>query len=63
MIALLLGGGMYLTIRLSVTTVVVIIYYGEKQAEFLFDLKFANIMRLIYIVTIFVGAIGGLPFI
>ncbi|MBT2215574.1 sodium:alanine symporter family protein [Virgibacillus dakarensis] len=46
-----------------ITTVVVIIFYGEKQAEFLYGLKFAKVMRFVYIVAILIGAIGGLKFI
>ena len=46
-----------------ITTVVVIVFYGEKQAEFLFGPTFAKIMRFLYIGAIIVGAIGGLQFI
>ncbi|MFS0689931.1 sodium:alanine symporter family protein [Sporosarcina sp. 179-K 8C2 HS] len=46
-----------------ITTVVVIIYYGEKQAEFLFGTTFSKVMRFIYIGAIIVGAVGGLQFI
>ncbi|KON87901.1 amino acid carrier protein [Sporosarcina globispora] len=45
------------------STVVVIIYYGEKQAEYLFGTKFSKVMRLVYVAAIFVGAIGGLKLI
>ncbi|KGX87921.1 alanine/glycine:cation symporter family protein [Pontibacillus litoralis] len=44
----------------SITTVIVIVYYGEKQAEFLFGTKFSKVMRIVYIIAIFIGAIGGL---
>ncbi|SIT74062.1 alanine/glycine:cation symporter family protein [Edaphobacillus lindanitolerans] len=46
-----------------ITTVVVIIFYGEKQAEFLFGTGFSKVMRFVYIAAILVGAIGGLQFI
>ncbi|MCG3087981.1 alanine/glycine:cation symporter family protein [Sporosarcina cyprini] len=46
-----------------ITTVVVIIFYGEKQAEFLFGTGFSKVMRFIYIGAILVGAVGGLQFI
>ncbi len=46
-----------------ITTVVVIIFYGEKQAEFLFGTAFSRVMRFIYIAAIIVGALGGLQFI
>ncbi|WP_100403671.1 alanine/glycine:cation symporter family protein [Bacillus sp. FJAT-42315] len=45
------------------STVVVIVFYGEKQAEYLFGLRFAMVMRFVYLVAIVVGAIGGLQFI
>lgn len=41
------------------STVIVIIFYGEKQAEFLFGLKFSKVMRYVYLASIMVGAIGG----
>ncbi|WP_203364626.1 sodium:alanine symporter family protein [Bacillus sp. REN10] len=45
------------------STVVVIVFYGEKQAEYLFGLGFSKVMRLVYLVAILVGSIGGLQFI
>lgn len=45
------------------STVVVIVFYGEKQAEYLFGLKFSKFMRLVYLVAIIAGAVGGLKFI
>lgn len=41
------------------STVIVIIFYGEKQAEFLFGVKFSKVMRYVYLLSIMVGAIGG----
>jgi len=55
-------GGTVVTLSLLlfvVSTLIVIIFYGEKQAEFLFGLKFSRVMRYVYLVSIFVGAIGG----
>lgn len=46
-----------------VTTIMVIIFYGEKQAEYLFGLKTAKASRFFYLAAIFIGAIGGLQFI
>lgn len=46
-----------------ITTIVVIVFYGEKQAEFLFGTAVCKVVRFIYIAAIIVGAIGGLQFI
>ncbi|CAM4412147.1 amino acid carrier protein [Bacillus manliponensis] len=46
-----------------ITTVVVIIFYGEKQAEYLFGPTFSKYMRIVYIAAIMIGAVGGLKFI
>lgn len=46
-----------------ITTVTVMIFYGEKQVEYLFGLKAAKGSRFIYLIAIFIGAIGGLQFI
>lgn len=46
-----------------ITTVVVIIYYGEKQAEFLFGSSASKVMRMVYLLAIVVGAVGGLKFV
>ncbi|QKG85896.1 sodium:alanine symporter family protein [Kroppenstedtia pulmonis] len=60
-----LGGAMVAVFLLifALTTVGVLIYYGEKQAEYLFGLGFSKVMRIVYILSIYVGAIGGLQFI
>lgn len=55
-------GGTVVTLSLLlfvVSTLIVIIFYGEKQAEFLFGLKFSRVMRYVYLASILVGAIGG----
>lgn len=59
-------GGTIVSITLFlfvITTVIIIIYYGEKQAEYLFGLKFSKVMRFIYMVAILLGAAGSLEFI
>lgn len=59
-----LGGGVVtLSITLFVlSTIIVIVFYGEKQAEYLFGIKFAQVMKFIYLVAIFLGAYGGIEF-
>ncbi|MDW7667240.1 MAG: sodium:alanine symporter family protein [Bacillota bacterium] len=55
-------GGTVVTLSLLlfvVSTLIVIIFYGEKQAEFLFGLKFSRVMRYVYLASIFIGSIGG----
>jgi AGCS family alanine or glycine:cation symporter len=44
------------------STIMVLVYYGEKQAEFLFGTGFSRIMRFVYIGSIAMGVIGGLEF-
>ena len=56
------AGGYMVTISLLffvLSTIIVIIFYGEKQAEFLFGLKFSKVMRYVYLGSIIIGAIGG----
>ena len=52
------GGGVltFCILMFVFSTIVVIIFYGEKQAEYLFGSKFAKIMRIIYLLFIVVGA-------
>lgn len=45
-----------------ISTIYVILFYGEKLAEYLFGKKFSLVMRYIYLAACFVGAIGGLQF-
>jgi len=55
-------GGYIVTISLLffvISTVIVLSYYGEKQAEFLFGPKAVWVVKVIYVVSIFIGAIGG----
>lgn len=59
-------GGVFISVFLIffvITTIGVLIFYGEKQAEYLFNLKAARLMRIVYIVAVFLGAIGGLQFV
>lgn len=56
-------GGVLVTISLTLfvlSTIIVIVYYGEKQAEYLFGTKFSKVMRAIYVISILLGAFGGL---
>ncbi|WP_254853954.1 alanine/glycine:cation symporter family protein [Halobacillus salinus] len=46
-----------------ITTIGILVFYGEKQAEYLFGPKAAKAMRIVYILSVFVGAIGGLEFV
>lgn len=55
-------GGYLVSISLIffvLSTIVVIIYYGVKQAEFLFGFKMGEWMKIVYLVSIVIGAIGG----
>ncbi len=40
------------------STIVVCVYYGQRQAEFLFGVKFAKIWRWIYVIFMVVATIG-----
>lgn len=58
-------GSLIVTISIAlfvVSTIIVIVYYGEKQAEYLFNTKFSKVMRVVYILAILAGAFGGLEF-
>jgi AGCS family alanine or glycine:cation symporter len=57
------AGGVLVTISLLlfvISTIIVLVWYGEKQAEFLFGYKGIKVMRYVYVASIFVGAIGVL---
>ena len=41
------------------STIIVIIFYGSRQAEYLFGLTAGKIMKAVYIVSIVIGSIGG----
>ncbi|WP_214775013.1 sodium:alanine symporter family protein [Exiguobacterium sp. s37] len=55
-------GSLLVTISLIffvLSTIIVIIFYGSRQAEYLFGLTAGRIMKAVYIVSIVIGAIGG----
>lgn len=59
-----LGGGM-ITVCLMlfvISTIIVVIYFGEKQAEYLFGTKFSKIMRGVYLMAILAGSLIELEF-
>lgn len=59
-----LGGGFvtFCLMMFVLSTVIVLVFYGEKQAEFLFGTKFGKIMKFINVAAIILGAIGGIEF-
>lgn len=55
-------GGYIVTISLLffvVSTVIVLSYYGEKQVEFLFGPNAVWVVKVVYVASILVGAVGG----
>ncbi|MBK5261656.1 MAG: sodium:alanine symporter family protein [Peptostreptococcaceae bacterium] len=55
-------GGAILTICLIMfvlSTLIVLIWYGEKQAEYLFGLKASIVYRILCVLLIPIGAVGG----
>ncbi|MDO5062099.1 MAG: sodium:alanine symporter family protein [Peptostreptococcaceae bacterium] len=44
------------------STIIVLVFYGEKQAEFLFGTAFARIWKYVYVAAILGGVFGGLEF-
>ena len=40
------------------STIIVVVFYGERQAEFLFGLKFSKIWRWVYLAATVVGGLG-----
>lgn len=53
-------GGGFLTICMLMfvlSTLIVVIFYGEKQAEYLFGLKASKVARVVYLAFIMVGAL------
>lgn len=58
-------GGIIITVCLVLfvfSTLVVLIWYGEKQAEYLFGEKMSKVYRFICVLLIPVGAVGGATF-
>lgn len=45
------------------STILVIVFYGEKQAEYLFGFTVSIGVRMLYLAAIVLGAIGGLQFV
>ncbi len=41
-----------------VSTLIVLVYYGQRQAEFLFGVGFSKIWRFVYIAAIAIGGLG-----
>ena len=57
------GGAVTICLLLFViSTIIVIIYYGEKQAEYLFGTRFSIFMRFIYLGAILMGSVMNLEF-
>ncbi|WP_214699343.1 MULTISPECIES: sodium:alanine symporter family protein [unclassified Exiguobacterium] len=55
-------GSLLVTISLIffvLSTIIVIIFYGSRQAEYLFGLTAGKVMKAVYIVSIVIGSIGG----
>jgi len=46
-----------------ISTIYVILFYGERLAEYLFGKKFSIFMRYLYLAACFVGAVGGMQFV
>ena len=60
-----IGGGIvsFSVMLFVVSTIYVILFYGERLAEYLFGKTFSLIMRYVYLAACFIGAIGGLQFV
>ena len=58
------GGGLIAValIFFVFSTVTVVIFYGARQAEFLFGLWAGKVIKVVYIISIIIGAIGGATF-
>ena len=55
-------GGILVTVSLIffvLSTIIVIVFYGAKQAEFLFGLKAAQGIKMVYTVAIVLGSVGA----
>lgn len=56
------AGSVLVTVSLIffvLSTIIVIIFYGSRQAEFLFGLRAGFIMKFVYLASIVIGSIGG----
>lgn len=59
------AGGIIVTVSILLfvlSTVIVVVFYGEKQAEFLFGYKFAKAWKYVYVVSILLGVFGRIEF-
>lgn len=58
------GGGIvtFCIMMFVLSTIIVLVFYGEKQAEFLFGTKVGKVMKFINVAAIIFGAIGGIEF-
>jgi alanine or glycine:cation symporter, AGCS family len=55
-------GGILVTVSLIffvLSTIVVIVFYGAKQAEFLFGWKTAQAVKIVYVAAIVLGSVGA----
>ena len=57
-------GGMvtFFIMMFVLSTIIVLVFYGEKQAEFLFGTKFGKVMKFVNVAAIVLGAVGGIEF-
>ncbi len=56
------GGGYFVSIALVffvISTIMVVIFYGVKQAEFLFGRLAGHVIKIVYLAAIIIGAAGG----
>ncbi|MBU8572478.1 sodium:alanine symporter family protein [Bacillus subtilis] len=56
------GGGYFVSVSLVffvVSTIMVVIFYGVKQAEFLFGRLAGHVIKFVYLAAIIIGAAGG----
>jgi AGCS family alanine or glycine:cation symporter len=59
-----LGGGIVTICLLLfvISTIIVVIFFGEKQAEYLFGIGFSKVMRGVYLAAIMAGSVIELEF-
>ena len=59
-----LGGGIVTLCLLLfvISTIIVVIFFGEKQAEYLFGIRFSKVMRGVYLAAIMAGSLIELEF-
>jgi len=58
-------GGLVVSIAVLlfvISTIYVILYFGETIANYLFGYKFSIFMRFVYLAACFIGAVGGMKF-